>query len=120
VLYDTCEPPLTVRSGCFVSPEQSLLRQLPIPFTFTFVGLGSDRFEYATQALSILPDGFVITSRRKLRIGDFLSLRLRMPPGTPEGFFSEIRRIARVMAELPRQDGAFCYQVGFEFMPPPA
>jgi hypothetical protein len=103
-----------------MSPEQSLLLQLPIPFTYSCLGLGSERFEYGTQALSILPDGFVITSRRKLRIGDFLCLRLRMPPGTPEGFFSEIRRTARVMEELPQKDRDFCYRVGYEFMPPPA
>jgi len=103
-----------------MNSEQSLLRQLPIPLAFSCLGLGSDRFEFVTQALSILPDGFVITSRRKLRIGDFLCLRLRMPPGTPEGCFSEIRRTARVMAELPPQDRNFCYRVGYEFMPPPA
>lgn len=103
-----------------MSFEQSLLRQLPIPLTFSCLGLGSDRFEYATQALSILTDGFVITSRRKLRIGDFLCLRLRMPPGTPEGSFSEIRRTACVIAELPPQDKNFCYRVEYEFIPPPA
>ena len=103
-----------------MSSKQSLLRQLPIPLTFSCLGLGSDRFEYVTQALSILPDGFVITSRRKLRIGDSLCLRLRMPPGTPEGSFSEIRRTARVMAELPPKDGNSCYRVEYEFMPPPA
>src|ERR1700752_922864 len=101
-----------------MNSEQSLLRQLPIPLAFSFLGLGSDRFEYLTQALSILPDGFVITSRRKLRIGDFLCLRLHMPPGTPEGCFSEIRRTARVMTELAPQDRNFCYRVEYDFMPP--
>ena len=108
------------QSGCSMSIEQSLLRQLPIPLTFSCLGLGSDRFEYVTQALSIFSDGFVITSRRKLRIGEFLCLRLRMPPGTPEGYFSEIRRTARVIAELPPQDRTFCYRVEYDFMPPPA
>jgi hypothetical protein len=103
-----------------MNSEQSLLRQLPIPLAFSCLGLGCERFEYGTQAISILPDGFVISTRRRLRIGDFLCLRLRMPPGTPEGFFSEIRRTARVAAELPPQDRKFCYRVGYEFSPPPA
>ncbi|HET6931007.1 MAG TPA: hypothetical protein VFI45_11855 [Candidatus Acidoferrum sp.] len=103
-----------------MNSERSLLRELPIPLAYSCLALGSDRFEYATRALSILPDGFVITSRRKLRIGDFLCLRLRMPFGTSEGSFSEIRRNARVIAELPPQDNNFCYRVEYDFMPPPA
>jgi hypothetical protein len=103
-----------------MNSEQSLLRQLPTPLAFSCLGFGSGRFEYVTQALSILPDGFVITSRCKLRIGDSLSLRMRMPLGTPEGCFPEIRRTARVMAELPPKDGNSCYRVEYEFMPSPA
>ena len=103
-----------------MSSEQSLLRQLPIPLTFSCLGFGSDRFEYATQALSILPDGFVITSRRKLRIGDSLCLRLRMRPGTPAGCYWEIRRTVCVKAELPPQEGKFCYRVEYESIPLPA
>ena len=100
--------------------EQSLFSQLPIPLAFSCMELGSDRIEYATQTVGILADGFVITSRRKLRTGDMLCLRMRMPPGTLEGAFWELHRIARVTAELPRRDGAFCYRVEYERVTLPA
>ena len=87
--------------------------QLPVPVGFHCLELGSDPFEFATQTLSILNDGFVITSPRRLRLGDILSLRLRMPED-PDGRFWEIRRTARVTAEHPRENGRFVYRVEYE------
>lgn len=92
----------------------SPFRQLLVPVGFRSLGLGSDPFEFSTQTLRVLHDGFLITSPRRLRLGERLSLRLRKPPENPEDRFWEFRRTACVTAEQPRENGKFVYRVEYE------
>jgi hypothetical protein len=103
-----------VRQDVPMGSTPSPFNQLPVPVGFHCLKPASDPFEFATQTLSILNDGFVITSPRKLRRGDILSLRLRMPPGDLDPRFWEIRRTTRVVAEHPRENGTFVYRVEYE------
>ena len=97
-----------------MSSIPSPFNQLPVPVGFCCLELGSDPVEFSTQTLRVLQDGFVITSPCKLRQGDMLSLRLRMPPENPDDRFWELRRTARVMDEQPRASSRFVYRVEYE------
>jgi hypothetical protein len=103
-----------IRQDVSMGATPSPFRQLPVPVGFRCLQLGSDPVEFSTQTLRVLHDGFVITSPRKLRTGDILSLRLRMPPENPQDRFWELRRTARVTAEQPRENGRFVYRVEYE------
>ena len=103
-----------VRQDVPVGSTSSPFNQLPVPVGFDCREPASDPFEFATETLSILNDGFVITSPRKLRLGDILSLRLRMSRGDLDPRFREIRRTTRVVAGHPRENGTFVYPMEYE------
>ena len=100
--------------------QQSLFSQLPVPVSFCCLDFGSDGYEYATKAISIFQNGFVISSPRKLRKGSFLSLRLRIPAESFEGEFPEMRCTAYVVGEQALKDGGLGYRVEIETAALPA
>lgn len=75
---------------------------------------GSENVEYATNTVSIFPNGFVLTSPRKLKLGSALSLKLRLPPESPGCPFRESGCMGCVMAEQKLEDGTLGYRVEIE------
>jgi hypothetical protein len=96
----------------------SLLSQFPVPVSFWCLELGSDLFEYSTRVLSIFPEGFVITSPRRLKRGSVLSLRLRVPSDEYDGTYFESRCTGCVVAEQRLKDGGVGYKVQLDDSPP--
>ena len=96
-------------------PDQKhslLSNRRPIPVSFHCSELGSGAAEYATKAVSIFQNGFVITSPEKLKTGSFLSLRLRVPPEISGGPFWESHCAdARVITEQLLKSGELGYRV---------
>lgn len=104
---------VTGRAYPVESKPVSLFFQLPVPVSFCCVGFDADGYEYATQAVSIFQNGFVISSPLKLRTGSLLALRLRIPPDT-SGLFREERCTACVTGEQPGKDEELAYKVEIE------
>ena len=95
-------------------PDQKhslLSNRRPIPISFRCSELGSGAAEYATKAVSIFQNGFVITSPEKLKTGSFLSLRLRVPPEISGGPFWESHCADAVVTEQLLENGEVGYRV---------
>jgi len=100
--------------------RKSVLEQFVIPTSSRCFELDSGKTDYQTSVVSILQNGFVITSPRKLRKGCLLSINLRFPAEPPESAFWEKRCSARVVAEQPVDSGTLAYHIEIEGSPLPA
>jgi len=94
--------------------ESPVLDHLPIPVSFRSLDIGHGFVEYPTGLVSLFQNGCVLSSPRKLRLGSLLSIRMRMPPETPGGYFAHRRYAGRVVAEQRVHGGALGYKVMFE------
>jgi hypothetical protein len=77
----------------------AVFSQMAIPVSFCCLERGSDLIEYATKTVSILPNGFVMSSPLKLKLGSRLSLRLRVPSEMHASPFHETRCVGLVVSE---------------------
>lgn len=102
-----------------MNPDYLLVfNQLPIPVSFSCLDIGSDMVEYATKTIGIFPNGFVMSSPRRLRVGSMLSLRLRAPAEIPGSPFRESRCTGFVVSEQKLKNGALGYRVEIEVAVP--
>ncbi len=92
-----------------------LLDRLSGPVSSLGLERGPRTLQHSAQAVRICHNGFVITSRRKLKIGSVLSLRLYIPPDVSGGPFWECRlTYGRVAKEQALKNGGCGYKVEIE------
>jgi hypothetical protein len=87
---------------------------MPTAVSFRCLEIGSEDVEYATKTIGLFPNGFVMSSPRKLRVGSLLSLRLRVPPKNIGGTFLEFYCTACVLSEQKLKGGTLGYRVEIE------
>lgn len=88
-----------------------LFKELPTPFSFCILEFDSDGVEYSTHLISMCPNGYIITSPRKLAHGTLISLRMCIPALKLTGIYWENRLTARVVEKHLVHGGATAYRV---------
>ena len=87
---------------------------VPVPTSFSCLDFGAHRMEYETHVISIVQNGFVISSPVKLKIGGTLSLRLTMPESGHAQPNGEMRCTGRVTEEEAFRGLGLEYRVEIE------
>ncbi len=85
-----------------------------VPLHFRCLERGCEEIEYATETVKIWLYGFLMRSRKELRKGTVLDLRLRVPIEISGSPFSEVRSMGRVVSEHKLEDGSVGYMVEIE------
>lgn len=81
------------------------------PVRFRCLEHGPEHVEQRAEAVCIFPNGFVMLSPSKLRLGSRLALRLRVPPDISGSPFHETRCTGQVLGHHTFLDGTFAYRI---------